>query len=231
MGIFGLNQKEKKIWSSILPGDRARMFLKESRGKAFETIVSEINDTSIFLRTPLVGNAYLELPLKLKVNLEIDVCTLKKGKAVFISQVRGQEWLKENLIRIACPKKIKWLNMRRAYRICVSLAAEFCFVDKEKSLGDLQIEPPFYKAEIRNISEGGALVVVEKISCVNLGDFMNIKIEISPGNTWKARAKVVHIELSQAKYGLGIQWAALKESQSKALNHFLAPYLKEKPAG
>ncbi len=226
MGLFGLNRKEKNIWKNIKPGDKTQIFLKKVERKTFETKVLDVNDTNLYIQTPAIGQAYLELPRKTKVEIEIEMHTPESGKAKFTSRVRGQEWFKENAIKIIQPKKIKWVNLRRKYRVSVSLPTEFSFVDKDKIIGDLQIERPVYQAEIRNISEGGALIIVDKLTFVKVGDFMNIKIHLTPENLWRARAKIVHIELAQAKYGLGIEWVSLKNNQFAALKDFVTPLIE-----
>lgn len=229
MGIFGLTQKERNIWNNIKPGDRAQIFLGKSDNKAFETKVLDINDTNIYIKTPSVGLAYLELPRNLKVSIEIEMHVFKNGRARFVSWVRGQEWFKENAIRIASPKRIKWVDLRRKYRVEALLPVQFSFVDKKRSLGDLQIESPASQAELRNISEGGALIIVDKLTFVKVGDFINVKLELSSEGVWRARAKIIHIELAKTKYGLGIEWISLASNQSIALKEFVASKLKRSP--
>lgn len=220
MGLFGLSAKEKLIWDNISSGDQARVFLEKKGLNPFKAKVLRVDEDSIYLETPAAGDVYLELPRKIRVLVEIEMYTLQRGKAKFSSWVRCQEWLRESSIKIACPKRIKWLDSRRSYRLGVSLAAEFSFVDTEKAAGDLTIGVSANQAEVKNISEGGALIISGELSSVNIGDFINIKINLTGENFWRARAQIIHIELGQ-KYGLGVEWVSLKKGQITGLKNFI----------
>ena len=93
MGILGLNKKERNIWNSIEIGSKVEFTLKNK--EKYKSTVSGIDYSNIYIKTPTVGNAFLDFPQKMPVDVELEVHHPRRAKVKFISKILGQEWLKE----------------------------------------------------------------------------------------------------------------------------------------
>jgi len=224
MGILGLNKKERSIWNSIEIGNKVEFTLKNK--ERYKSTVSGIDYTNIYIKTPTVGNAFLDFPQKMPVEIELEVHHPRRARVKFVSKILGQEWLKENCIKIACPHKIGWVELRWHYRIEVTLNATFSFVEEDEV--GLHVLHPAFMAIIKNISEGGALLVVDKLMSIAVGSLINMKIQLLPQTLLRTRAKVIHIESSKGKYGLGIEWVIIGEKDKEDLRRFIADNIKNK---
>jgi len=228
MGLRRLNRKERQIWNGIEAGNKVTISLKKGEREKYNSTVLEVGDANIYVKTPVVGEIYLDFFRNTPVEAELEVHTPQSGRIKFISKIVGQEWLKENCIKIACPRKIRWIQLRRHYRIEAELPAEFSFVKKNKPSGDLHVESPLLSTTVKNVSEGGASLVLDKIESIQVNSLINIKIHLLPHSLVRARAKIVHIEFAMGKCGLGIEWVMMERKSREDLRRFILANLKNK---
>ncbi|MCM8824139.1 MAG: PilZ domain-containing protein [Candidatus Omnitrophica bacterium] len=222
MGIFGLNKKEREIWKSITPGSKVRIILKEE-GEIYESQVKEVSDSYIYIYTPKFKDLFLDVPPHTKV--EIELINQYFGKVKFSSYMIAQEWLRDKIIKIPSPRRLYIIQRRYHHRVIVDLEGEFSFSSQDRGI---DLIPPLLFSKIVNISEGGAMVVVDKLPSVEVGNFIDIKINLSQDSLIRAKAKIIHIEIFEGKYGLGIQFVKLPEVDKENLKKFIISHFSIK---
>ena len=227
MGLLRLSKKERDIWDSIEIGNEVEIILKNVGKEKYITTVLDITNTSIHVKTPMVGNAFIDLPHKMPVAVKLEVRNPQRGKISFNSRVIAQEWLKENSIKIACPRKLWWVQLRWHPRIEAELSAKFSFVEEGETDLDLHVAQPVYSAIVKNLSEGGALLVVDRLLSVGIGSSMNMKVYLPSEVSIRARSKVVHMEFIHGKCGLGIKWVTVEGREALALKDFIFANIKK----
>jgi len=221
MGILKPKLKKRDIWSSIERGNKVQLALRDAEGEKYMSTVLERSDFHIYIKTPVTGKAYLDFSQNMPAGVAVEVYNPRRGKIKFTSKIVGQEWLKDNRIKIAYPNKIRCIQLRRHYRIEVALPAVFSLIDKEKIAGDLSVSEPGLSAVCENISEGGALMVLNKLISMQVGSYLNIKIKLPPNFTIRVRGEVIHIELARGKCGLGVEWVSMESKGRELLRRFI----------
>ncbi|MBD3246367.1 MAG: hypothetical protein GF333_05085 [Candidatus Omnitrophica bacterium] len=225
MGWFGLSGKEKAIWRAIKPGDKVTIMLGDEAQEKYETKVCDVNPYYVYVDTPEIDRALLDVVQNTPVKLEIEVFNPETGKIRFASKVLGQEWFKKQRIQVSRPRKIEWVQLRRHRRVPTALTAEFSFVEDD-STRHLNLSSESFTAKVQNVSEGGALLVIEKLMSVETGAQVNLKITLSPEYTVRARGKIVRIEASEGKYGLGIDFLRIGEKDKELLRKYISVNVK-----
>ncbi|MBD3264179.1 MAG: hypothetical protein GF375_03645 [Candidatus Omnitrophica bacterium] len=221
MGIFGLKKREKQAWNSIQPGDKVKISLGQGYGEDYFSSVDEINEFYIYIKTPNIGKALLDVSPDTEVNIEVEVFNPQNGKIRFSSKVTGQEWFREQRIKIASPRKLSWIQLRRYRRIEVSLNVEFSLVSEKESSVGLNLADYIHTGLIMNISEGGALLVIDKFISITKGAYLNAKIEFSPDSAIRAKCRVNRIESGEAKYGWGVEFIRMNPKDKELLRSFI----------
>ncbi len=205
MGLFGLTGRERALWACIEPGQKGKLWLPDNYTDLYDTVVEKRSEMYLYLATPRVGNAYLEVPAKTRLMLEIDIYTARISKVRFSCQVIDYNWFQDQTMKFVRPRSISWMELRRFFRVEVNVDGEFSFVDDRDSL-NFEVAAPSFLAHVRNISEGGALFLVDKLMPVQKGSQVNVRINLNTGFTIKARGRVAHIEPAHRQYGIGIQF-------------------------
>jgi c-di-GMP-binding flagellar brake protein YcgR len=221
MGIFGLSAREKAIWKAIKKGDSVTVTVGKEQQEKYKTSVCDVNEYFLYIQTPSIDKALLDVAQNTAISIEIEVFNPDNGKIIFESKVMGQEWFKEQRIQIARPRKLSWSQLRRHRRVETGLSAEFCFVEDDQANAGLNLVAPIFVAAVKNISENGALLVVDKLTAVETGAFVNMKLKLADEYVVRCRAKILRIEVSEGKYGLGLIFSKIGEKDRELLRKYI----------
>ena len=220
MGLFGLTKKEKSVWAGIKVGSKVKLFLANDFD-TYRTKVKEVSSVYMEVSTPVVGNAFLEVREKTKVKVEVEVYAVNIAKMEFFSRVERHNWGREQTILLVCPRSIKYMNLRMCYRVeAKGVEGEFSFSEESSSKG---IEPrhPVFSAQVKNISQGGALLMAEKLLAIQKGALVNVRIRLQAGILIRGICKVIRIEPVQKKYGVAVEFLRMNEGDRKQLSLFI----------
>lgn len=220
MGLFGLSKSEKGIWNTIQKDNVVKIRIKDNPQERYYSKVEEVTDTSLYVVTPIVGTMLLELPLNLAV--EIEVYTPDGGRVRFISRVVSQEWMKDRTIQFAAPRSLERIQLRAFYRLEMVLDVEYSlFLPHELPPRGLELRYPLFLGLTKDISEGGALLLVDKP--LEKGSIMNMKIKLPDNNALRARAKILRTEELnvRGKFGVGVEFMYISEEDREILRRFI----------
>ncbi|MCM8824137.1 MAG: PilZ domain-containing protein [Candidatus Omnitrophica bacterium] len=227
MGLFGLNSQEKAIWRMIKPQDTVKIKIKDNPEEKYFTKVADISDSFLFLYTPLLGTTFIEFPKNIKV--EVELFTPDGGRIRFVSRVLSQDWIKERIIKLSKPRSIERVQLRSYYRLEAILDVEYSLVSSMEiySLG-LELKHPLSLALTRDISEGGALLIVDKR--LEKDNLINMRIKLPDSKAIRTRAKVLRVEETQAKgkYAVGVEFVKMDEDDKELLRRFIFNRGKER---
>lgn len=221
MGIFGLSFREKKVWKSIAVHNKISVRLKSSPQDVYRSSVVDVNYKVLTIKTPMMGMVYLEILPKTVAMLEVEVMNPLNGRIFFSSRIISQEWMKERITKIAAPRSVKWVQLRRCFRLEIVLDCEYSAVAPRTPVQNLDLMTPVFFGLIRNLSELGAFLIVENAVDLEIGTQMNLKIQLAPGLLFRARGRILRIEKAQDKFGLGVEFLATRENDRDALRKFI----------
>ncbi len=226
MGLFGLTGKEKAIWKTIRPLDTAKIKVGNTP-QTYITKVADVDDKSITLQTPIVGAYFLELHENDPIHVEI--YTPDGGRIKFVSRVVSQEWLRDKVTKLSLPRSVEKVQLRAYYRLEIVLDVEYSLIEgREASSESLDLKLPVYVGLTKDISEGGVLLIVDKV--IAKGSIMNMKVKLPSGEIIRTRGKVLRIEeLSvRGKYGLGIEFMKVPDEDREKLRKFIFKRARER---
>ncbi|MBN2483013.1 MAG: PilZ domain-containing protein [Candidatus Omnitrophica bacterium] len=221
MGIFGLSFKEKKVWNSIAPANKISVRLKESPHDVYRSNVIEVTKKILMIKTPMLGMVYLEIMPNTVAMLEVEILNPLNGRIFFSSKIISQEWMKERTTRIAVPRSIKWVQLRRCFRLEIVLDCEYALTGARSPKDKFDLTSPVLFGLVRNISELGVFLITENIINIDVGTQLNLKVNLAPGLLFRGRGKVLRIEKVGDKFGLGIEFLATRENDREMLRKFI----------
>jgi len=225
MGLFGLSKKERVIWNMIKPGNKAEVSLYAEPNERYLTSVREIDDSRISIGTPSTGTAFLEVPRGTRINVEVQIYNPITGKICFISKIVHQEWVKNRFINISCPKRLSWVQLRKFFRIETIMDAEFSLISRADTSNSLDLGYPVLFTLIRNISEGGALLIIDRKMFTDRFRDMDIimRFKLPTGYVVRVRARIVHAAALPAgeKYGVGVEFIKIATQDREELRKFV----------
>ncbi|MBD3264299.1 MAG: hypothetical protein GF375_04270 [Candidatus Omnitrophica bacterium] len=193
--------------------------------ETYITTVREVSDTYLSIRTPVSGTAFLEVPRGTRVNIEVQVYNSMSGKVCFKSKIIYQEWARNRFINIACPRKLSWVQQRKFFRVETIMDAEFSLINRNNKSTSLDLGYPVLFTLIRNISEGGALLVIDRrILTDDFRDMdMIIRLKLPDNHIFRARARVAHIAklAAEEKYGAGVEFINISRQDQEKIRKFV----------
>ncbi len=220
MGLFGLSKTEKGIWNTIQKDNVVKIHIKDNPQEKYYSKVEEVADSYLSIVTPIIGTMLLELPINLVV--EVEIYTPDGGRVRFISKVISQEWMKDRTIQFALPRSLERIQLRAFYRLEMVLDVEYSlFLPHELPPRGLELRYPLFLGLTKDISEGGALLIVDKP--LEKGANMNMKIKLPDNNMLRARAKVLRTEELnvRGKFGAGVEFSYMSEEDREILRRFI----------
>jgi len=220
MGLFGLSQKEKGVWKTIQPEDVIKIRIKDNPQEKYFSKVVSLDEASLAVETPIIGTTFLELPKDLTVELEI--FTPDGGRIKLSTKVISQEWTKERIITFAAPRSLERIQLRAFYRLDVVMDVEYCTFDSVSSAPrGLEMKHPVLLGLTKDISEGGAFLLVDKMLVKN--KIMNLKIKLPDKQVLRARAKALRLEETgmRGKYAVGVEFMYMSEEDREILRRFI----------
>jgi c-di-GMP-binding flagellar brake protein YcgR len=216
MGFIVLNKKEKKVWNTIQPQDKVSISLIDDVEETYVSSVAAVDDLSLDVVTPHLGKFFIELPPKQRVHVEVEVCTPVSGRIKFNSKVTSGELQGRRIIRVARPKRLRWIQLRRYYRVETILDVEYTLVQKGGS-------PPRLFGLTKNVSERGVLLVTDQLIEIDRDVILDMKIKLAAGVFVKMRGRIVRIEklLPREKYGIGVDFEKISDVDREILRKFI----------
>ncbi|MBN2483012.1 MAG: PilZ domain-containing protein [Candidatus Omnitrophica bacterium] len=207
----------------IQSGDKVRIRPKETKDKTHGSFVSHIEAAALYVNTPLDGTTYFEIAPRTPVEVDIEILGYGGGRVEFSSRIVSQQWDKKRLTKIACPRKLSWVQMRRYVRIDVVVDIEFSVVDAKKPSKNVSLGYPRFQGVTKNVSEGGLMLLVAKSSQVDVNQLIDMQVKLDRDDSFKVRGKILRqIGLPvQDKYVLGVQFTHISDADKEKLRRFI----------
>jgi len=227
MGLFGLTEKERKLLSRLDPGTPVKVCFPKTY-EAFQSKVEKIGSDAIYISAPKAGNAFLEIEKGTRLKLELEVYRRSVARMSFQTRVIDHNWAQGETVKLCLPRKLLLRESRRYYRIEVALPAEFILVE-DKNNRSRDVTAPYFTGTIKNISESGALIQVEKLMSIEQGALLNLQVRLKDKQLLKIRAGVLHIHPVQGKFGIGVQFLFMNSNGRGQLREYISLQRKQIP--
>ncbi|MBD3246369.1 MAG: hypothetical protein GF333_05095 [Candidatus Omnitrophica bacterium] len=230
MGFFGLNPQEKKIWESIEPGNKMCITLLRGRAESYSTTVIKADAGDLVCKIPQLGKISFEVPEREPVRVEVEVCNPRAGRIQFRSSVQKPHQEGRRVICVSKPRSLRWMQLRKHFRVEQVLNVEYAFVDPETGSDQIELRPPKFFALARNISEKGTFLITDNIHELYPGMHVDMQLSFPGKDQFKARGRIVRTEKVPAEDQFGVAIEFLRIEGAGCLAEFIEKKKQETAA-
>ncbi|HBQ24773.1 MAG TPA: hypothetical protein DD791_00130 [Syntrophomonas sp.] len=183
--------------------------------------IEEIKEQYLYISMPMRKGSYI--PMRIGQEIRIIMC-YKKATVGFVTEVVGRRREPIPCLIINKPEHIVPVNQKREYvRLDISLPVQFRIIDEKDN------------AEIKegitiDISAGGALFYTK--TEVNIGQKMEIKMQLSPKNTFSCYAHAIRVfkkrELEKNTIQVAVEFDGIDEAHRDRIFKFIFKKQRER---
>jgi len=219
MGWLGINAQERIYWERFRTGNRVDVVVDVGMERTYASRIKDVKSDRLIVDVPRIGNLVLETEPKTEVAVSVYT---DEGVFKFVSKILAFHW-EESACHIAQPKAIERVQRRQSYRLEKIIPVQYSALLSYDGATDPDRIPANSPAVAKNISEGGALLVLND-RFMGSETFLKVQVALDAEVTISAIARVLdqkpHPEVP-GKVITRVQFVTIKDADKEEISKFV----------